>query len=302
MESKTVAERNGIPTAVKTPPTLAHRCVLYQHCGHVLLLVQRPGRRQPLYRALGDPGIDEGSRSGDHSGTGSREVSRCQATRHLRQWPTVHCERLQGIHPNLWDDACENVAVLSAIEWENRTLAQVHQNGVHPSRSAIVLGRCTADRGIVGEPLQFGSPSQRDWLPRALGQTRRTGRSNLCGTRSQTRRSSSVATTAPQPQNDGHWTGTQCHSRLTVPGEAEAGSAGKQPCQGIIWWAHRHDGNGARHPTITPRPTSSDDRPQCLENPTNLKATCLHLRKPGGSPFHVEPGQFVQFRDFRFSG
>ena len=69
MESETVAERHGIPTAVKTPPTLAHRCVLYQHCGHVLLLVQRPGRRQPLHRALGDPGIDEGIRGGDHSGT-----------------------------------------------------------------------------------------------------------------------------------------------------------------------------------------------------------------------------------------
>src|SRR2546421_671414 len=151
-------------------------------------------------------------------------------------------------------------------------------------------GRSAADRGIVGEALQFGSPSQCDWLPGASGQTRRARRSHLCGARSQTRRCSPVAPTAPQPQDGGHWTGTPCHSRLTVPGEAEAGSAGKQPCQGITWWAHRHDGNGACRYTLTLRLTSSDDRPQCLKNPTNHKAIPLYLGNPGGPPFHAEPG------------
>jgi hypothetical protein len=28
---------------------------------------------------------------------------------------------------------------------------------------------------------------------------------------------------------------------MTVPGEPEAGSAGKQPCRGTAWWAHRDD-------------------------------------------------------------
>jgi len=32
---------------------------------------------------------------------------------------------------------------------------------------------------------------------------------------------------------------------MTVPGETEAGSAGKHPCLGIAWWAHRDDEAGA---------------------------------------------------------
>src|SRR6266581_2601178 len=32
---------------------------------------------------------------------------------------------------------------------------------------------------------------------------------------------------------------------MTVPGETEAGSAGKQPCRGIPWWAHRDDDRSA---------------------------------------------------------
>ena len=32
---------------------------------------------------------------------------------------------------------------------------------------------------------------------------------------------------------------------MTLPGETEAWSAGKQPCRGIAWWAHRDDQKGA---------------------------------------------------------
>src|SRR5437667_1124310 len=32
---------------------------------------------------------------------------------------------------------------------------------------------------------------------------------------------------------------------MIVPGETEAGSAGKQPCRGIPWWAHRDDDRSA---------------------------------------------------------
>jgi hypothetical protein len=28
---------------------------------------------------------------------------------------------------------------------------------------------------------------------------------------------------------------------ITLPGQTEAGSAGRQPCRGITWWAHRDD-------------------------------------------------------------
>src|SRR5438874_13390763 len=32
---------------------------------------------------------------------------------------------------------------------------------------------------------------------------------------------------------------------MTLPGETEAGSAGRQPCRGIAWWAHRDDDRSA---------------------------------------------------------
>jgi len=32
---------------------------------------------------------------------------------------------------------------------------------------------------------------------------------------------------------------------MNLPGETEAGSAGKQPCRGIAWWAHRDDDRSA---------------------------------------------------------
>ena len=41
---------------------------------------------------------------------------------------------------------------------------------------------------------------------------------------------------------------------MTVPGETEAGSAGKQPCRGIAWWAHRDDEAGACELCSAPLP------------------------------------------------
>ena len=41
----------------------------------------------------------------------------------LRQWAAVHRARLQGVHSYLGDDPCAHLAVLSAVERENRTLA-----------------------------------------------------------------------------------------------------------------------------------------------------------------------------------
>jgi len=43
---------------------------------------------------------------------------------------------------------------------------------------------------------------------------------------------------------------------MTVPGETEAGSVGKQPCPGIAWWAHRDDEAGARAHRSAPLPRS----------------------------------------------
>ena len=44
--------------------------------------------------------------------------------------------QFQGVHPHLRHDARPDFAVLPAIEWQNRTLAQVTQRGVHPPRHA----------------------------------------------------------------------------------------------------------------------------------------------------------------------
>jgi len=61
--------------------------------------------------------------------------------------------------------------------------------------------------------------------------------------------------------------------KLSVPGEAEAGSAGTQPCRGIAWWAHRDDENEARSFSSAPRVLSHRTiDPHALENPGGLGA------------------------------
>ena len=61
--------------------------------------------------------------------------------------------------------------------------------------------------------------------------------------------------------------------KLSVPGEAEAGSAGTQPCRGIAWWAHRYDENEARSDDFAPRLQSHRTiDPHASENPGGLGA------------------------------
>jgi putative transposase len=57
---------------------------------------------------------------------------------HLRQWPAVHRQGLQGVHSDLGHDARPDIAVLPAIERKNRTLAQIPQRGVHPAGNTVV--------------------------------------------------------------------------------------------------------------------------------------------------------------------
>src|SRR6266699_888446 len=277
LEQETISERHRVPATSKTARALACRRFLHQHLRHVLLPVQCSGWRQPLHRALGDPRIDERTGGGNHSPAGSRDVPGSEAEGYIGQRASIRCEGLQGIHPHLRDDACENIAVLSAIEWEDRAMAQVHKGGVHPSGRALVAGGCAADRGPVGNPLQYGAASQRDRLHCAPGQAATTGSRDLRRTRSQTRSGSPTTTTAPQQQSGCDlWTGKRSHSKLSAPGEAEAGSAGTQPYRGIAWWAHRHDENGGmRFGLRVPRLTSSDDRPPCLKKSNKQMAPFL---------------------------
>ena len=61
--------------------------------------------------------------------------------------------------------------------------------------------------------------------------------------------------------------------KVSAPGEAEAGSAGTQPRQGITWWAHRYDENGARSFSFAPRVLSHRTiDPHASENPGGLGA------------------------------
>jgi hypothetical protein len=161
-------------TAARAAPALACRCFLYQSVGHVLLLVQRAGWMQSLSGALGSAGVDEGSRHREDSGTSQGEVSGSQAADHLRQWAAVHRARLQGVYSHLGDDACAHVAVLSAVEREDRTLAQIAQAGVHSATHPVDAGRCTPLDSELCGPLQHGATAQRDRLCDAAGQAQRT--------------------------------------------------------------------------------------------------------------------------------
>jgi hypothetical protein len=69
--------------------------------------------------------------------------------------------------------------------------------------------------------------------------------------------------------------------KLSVLGEAEAGSAGTQPCRGIAWWAHRYDENGARSSDFAPRLQSHRTiDPHALENPGGLGAGPQSKKSP----------------------
>ena len=86
------------------------------------------------------------------------------AADHLRQRAAVHRQGLQGVHSDLGHDARQDLAVLPAIERENRALAQIAQRGVHPAGNAVVAGRCAAPGRAVRGPLQQCPPEQRHGL------------------------------------------------------------------------------------------------------------------------------------------
>jgi hypothetical protein len=75
---------------------------------------------------------------------------------------------------------------------------------------------------------------------------------------------------------------------MTVPGETEAGSAGKQPCRGIAWRAHRDDEAGARGHNPAPLPNSIRSKdPHALKIPARRAE--YSLTENARSPFHAEP-------------
>ncbi len=119
----------------KAASTLAYRCFLHQPLWDLLLLVQRSGWLQSFDRALGSAGVDEGSRHRTDSATRQGEVSGGQTADDFRQRAAVHRSRLQGVHSHLGDDARAYLALLSAVEWQDRTLAKsLKSECIRPSR------------------------------------------------------------------------------------------------------------------------------------------------------------------------
>src|SRR6266446_4488857 len=250
LERQAVEQGEGLSAASGTAPALARGYLLPQSGGDVLLPLQRAGRLQPLPGALGNPRSDDRSRSRDHRAAGAGAVPSGLSPHYLRQRAAVHRPRLQGIHPPVRHDPRANLAVLSAIERENREVAPIVEGRVRAARRAALDRRRAPLGGPVRGLLQSGSSSQRDRLRHAPGQARRTRAANLCRARSQTGRGAAAATTPPAtrpffgagragraprtPHPD--WRIAQRRAKLIRPGETEAGSAGTQPCRGITRW------------------------------------------------------------------
>ena len=77
---------------------------------------------------------------------------------------------------------------------------------------------------------------------------------------------------------------------MALPGETDAGSAGKQPCRGIARRAHRDDdrGRGSHLSRSTQNPIGSKD-PDTLKIPARRAASTLARNAP--SPVPAEPAQ-----------
>ena len=77
---------------------------------------------------------------------------------------------------------------------------------------------------------------------------------------------------------------------MALPGETEAGSAGKQPCRGIARRAHRDDDHGRGSPLSrsSPNPIGSID-PDALKIPARRAASTL--TPSARSPVPAEPAQ-----------
>jgi len=73
---------------------------------------------------------------------------------------------------------------------------------------------------------------------------------------------------------------------MILPGETEAGTAGTQPCRGIVRWAHRDDERGREDSFLRrPTPIGSKD-PHALKIPARRAE--YSLTENVASPFQAE--------------
>ena len=83
---------------------------------------------------------------------------------------------------------------------------------------------------------------------------------------------------------------------MALPGETEAGSAGKQPCRGIVRRAHRDDDHGRGNERLAPtlHPIGSKD-PDALKIPARRAASTR--TRSALSPVPAEPAHLSFVRD-----
>src|SRR5438034_3157877 len=272
LERQAVEQGEGLPAAPGAARALARGYLLPQSGGHLLLPLQRVGRLQPLLGALGDSRSDDRSRSRDHFAAGAGAVSSALAPHHLGQRAAVHRPRLQGIHPPLRYDSRPDLAVLSAVERQDRTPAPIVERRVCPPGGAAVDRRRAPLGGSLRGPLQSGPVAQRHRLRYALGQARRARAANLCRARSQAGSGAAPAPASPSggsgPAAGTLWRVLDGSAKLMRPGETEAGSAGTQPCRGITRWKLiEEDERGTASTAVLPFFLDFDRFPHALKIP-----------------------------------
>jgi hypothetical protein len=125
-------------------------------------------------RTLGFAGVHARSRHRSDSAASQGKLPGSEATNHLRQWPAVHCSRLQGVHSHLGNAARPNLALLSAIERKAGALAQVAEKRMHPAGDAVVTRRRETPDPTVCGSLQQRPAAQRDRLRNAEGYAHRS--------------------------------------------------------------------------------------------------------------------------------
>ena len=110
-------------------------------------------------------------------GTSQGEVPGSETADHLRQRAAVHRAGLQGVHSHLGYDSCANLAVLSAVERQIGTLAQIAQTECIRPRTPLTREDAAPPDSKLCGSLQHGAPAQRHRLCDAAGYARRaTGR------------------------------------------------------------------------------------------------------------------------------
>ena len=190
---------------------------------------------------------------------------------------------LQGIHPYLGDDARENVALLSTVERQVGALAQIVEERMYSAGRAADAGGCASE--LIQRYVEHYNTVR---LHSAIGfvtPERPAGRTAGRDPRRPRPQAGAGSTATAAAASPG---GLTVGVTMALPGETEAGSAGKQPCRGIARRAHRDDDHGRGSPLSrsSPNPIGSID-PDALKIPARRAASTL--TRSARSPVPAEP-------------